>query len=349
MSDASPGPRLPYEQNAYYRNKRSLPRFDPDGTTVEQATQYYRNRLIQVLPHSVGQTLEWTGEVVELGAWGCTTAIRLDDRTLHSVYVLPAGRGRGHMSRWLRENPGKELFTVPDCGLEAFFAREGAAVRVLPESRTRYAPEYGLAEAFYGDRVTDRTGAHMMNHVDEGLFVLESIGASELAKRAYILHPLVQGDEDLGRFWAWHSDRPGTLSDPLVLSLALEYRNVANGHLSFHPPPSERPFHTSPLRDVNDMLVADKVQNRKDFELYHRATHPRAARLAAYFAEWMQKLGVSEARYQQLRAVMVAATGGEALARASTRRQAEGREPKQTLADLPGYRQVFGGEQGHAS
>ncbi len=336
---------LPYEQNDYYKEKRSLPRFNADCANVRDATQYYRNRLIQGLVHTAGQGLEWTGAVEELAAaegpqhsWGCTTTIKINDRVLHSVFVYPDSRGQGHMTRWLSANPSKELFTNPDCELEKFFATRGVVPYVVPSSRVRYAPVYGLAEAFYGDKVTDRTGIHMMNHIDEGLFVLEAIGASELAKRAYILHPLVQGDEDLKRFW--NSTCPGMLSDPLVLSLALEYRNIANAHLSFHPPPSEQPFHKSPLKDVNDMLVADKVQNRKDFELFHKGRHPRSARLASYFAEWLEKLGVSEEQYQALRGQMLAATGGEALARAS-KRPKEG--ATKDLKDLPGYQQAFGG------
>ena len=295
---------LPYDRAEYYKKKRSILRFNHNCQTSEEATQYFRNRLINLAATGRDVRLQWRGEVTELvdergRNWGCSTAVRDEKRTLlHSVYLYPEGRRQGHMSRWLRENPGKEIFTVEDCGIEAYLAREGAQFRVFPEPRHRYAPEYGLAAAFYGDTVTDRARIHFMNHIDEGLFVLENIGGSDLAKRAYILHPLVQGDEDLERFW--HSACPSMLSDPTVLALALEYRNIANNHLSYHPPPSEAPFYKSPLKDVNDMLIADKVQNRKDFELYHEGAHPRWVRLASYFREWLEKLDVSEKQYQEL-------------------------------------------------
>ncbi len=50
----------------------------------------------------------------------------------------------------------------------------------------------------YGHHVAARTGILLMDHLDEGLLVLERIGASELVQRAFVLHPLLQGDTELG-------------------------------------------------------------------------------------------------------------------------------------------------------
>lgn len=52
--------------------------------------------------------------------------------------------------------------------------------------------------------------------------------------------------------------------------------------------------------DVQHMLIADKVQNRKDFECYHLGTHPRSAERLPYFKNWLEVLGISESRYQEL-------------------------------------------------
>lgn len=67
----------------------------------------------------------------------------------------------------------------------------------------------------------------------------------------------------------------------------------------------------SPLREVNDMLIADKVQNRKDFELFHSSTHDKRDRLAAYFAEWLAALEVSEDIYAHCRREIIECVAGK--------------------------------------
>jgi hypothetical protein len=170
---------------------------------------------------------------------------------------------------------------------------------------TRAWKEYEAIAAFYGARKAKRSEVPLMAHIDEGLVVLEALGASELAKRAYCLHPLLQADEDLARSFAAGLQ---TLSDDAtVIALALEYRNIANATLSMRDVARVEEIPLSPLDDVNDMLRADKVQNWKDFVLHHRATHGRGAELETYFRRWHERLGLSE----QLVANLVKLASGE--------------------------------------
>jgi hypothetical protein len=165
----------------------------------------------------------------------------------------------------------------------------------------RESREYNAIVAFYGDARAERSGVRLVAHVDEGLAILGSIGATDAAKRAFCLHPIVQADADL----AANAARLGEITDDVyVMALAIEYRNIANATLSHRAIASAEDIGLSPLADVNAMLVADKVQNRKDFERYHRGTHPRSAELARYFALWLERLGVDEARYAELAALV---------------------------------------------
>lgn len=164
----------------------------------------------------------------------------------------------------------------------------------------RDSREYRAIAAHYGGRTARRSGIPLMRHVDDGLAILEAIGATVAARRAFCLHPLVQADADL----AASIDRLGDLTDDLrVLALALEYRHIANATLSSRSIASASDIPLSPLSEVNAMLVADKVQNRKDFLAHHRGTHPRSAALDRYFALWLERLGIDERRYAGLSAL----------------------------------------------
>jgi hypothetical protein len=167
---------------------------------------------------------------------------------------------------------------------------------------------YELIRRFYGERRARRSGVLLMNHIDEGLRILDALGASRVAKRAFCLHPLVQADEDLARaFEPGGFLRSSEGLDAAAVALALEYRSVANEYLSKREIGAIAEIRMSPLGDVAHMLVADKVQNRKDFERYHAATHPRSRELAGYFENWLRRLGIGEERYREL--VGVADTG----------------------------------------
>lgn len=153
---------------------------------------------------------------------------------------------------------------------------------------------------FYGSRTAARSGVLLIRHIDEGLRILDAIGADLDAKQAFCIHPLLQADADLKT-----SLLPGSIfskydPDTNVVVLAMEYRRVANAYLSDRCVSENDVFELSPLPSVNQMLIADKVQNRNDFEIYHSLTHERAATLALYFRNWLLKLGISEEQYHLL-------------------------------------------------
>jgi hypothetical protein len=157
--------------------------------------------------------------------------------------------------------------------------------------------EYKLISAHYGDKVAKRSQVPLMNHINEGLVVLDRISATDQAKRAFCLHPIVQTDEDL------KANYPMVAStcDAWVVMLAIEYRSVANEYLSDKIPAHKwDTIRLSPLFEVNEMLVADKVQNYKDFIAYHRDTHARSKELSEYFLMWLAALDIPAETYNSL-------------------------------------------------
>lgn len=161
-----------------------------------------------------------------------------------------------------------------------------------------YNIAYKTISKFYGDKKTERTGVPLMDHIDEGLRVLISLDAPHDALCAYCLHPIYQNNSDL--FQAYNDTKPNSLISLKIMILTMEYRNIANAYLSTRHIDSIEDIQLSPLPEVNIMLLADKIQNHKDFKLYHSDTHPRAKELEEYFQNWFKRLCVSDEEYVKL-------------------------------------------------
>lgn len=153
--------------------------------------------------------------------------------------------------------------------------------------------EYGLIKEFYGTDCANRSGVPLINHIDEGLAILEWLGASRAAMGGYCLHPMVQNEID-------HNDNIDSLEAiPEIecsLELALRYRQFANAYLcrpgtdTWDIPVIRRVLVNAAglmNKQVNYMLIADKVQNQKDFLKYHYGTHARSEQLKKYFENWL--------------------------------------------------------------
>ncbi len=161
-------------------------------------------------------------------------------------------------------------------------------------------PHYRAVADFYGERCAERSGVPLINHIHEGIAVLISIGSTVRAMEAYCLHPLLQDDDALAACLKPDSVFARYALSPEVVALAMEYRACANAYLSRHYRGPDDAIVLSCLPEVVDMLVADKVQNRKDFELFHLESHPKSAVLAGYFGNWLRRLDISEERYEEL-------------------------------------------------
>jgi len=156
--------------------------------------------------------------------------------------------------------------------------------------------EYQLIKNYYADKTAKRSGVLLINHIEEGLQILEWEESTLEAMQAYCLHPILQADEALqANYEAIAQEKISTKA----LILALEYRNIANQYLSKRKILNIHEINLSPLAEVNQMLVADKIQNRKDFEIYHKQSHPKAKELDEYFKNWLLRLEVSEEKYLQ--------------------------------------------------
>lgn len=152
---------------------------------------------------------------------------------------------------------------------------------------SQLSPEYLIIKGYYAERRAECSNVFLMAHIEEGLAILDVINASDVAKRAFCLHPITQNEVDIDLQWSSAFD------------LACEYRDVANFYLcrpenDWIKTVEDVDTHFSKIppmsKDCRDMLLADKIQNRKDFRLYHYGTHDRSEQLELYFDLWVQYL-----------------------------------------------------------
>lgn len=254
-------------------------RFNYDATTVIDAAEYMLARAKQLL------RLEYKLQNMQAFEWGVTAYFTKNEETFQSIYVLEQYREKGIYKNSITT----KILTSKECGIEKYLQNNN--IPYVCESLTPFA-EYQIISNFYKNKRAKRSGVFLMNHIDEGLYILEKIKASEIAKKAYCLHPILQSDDALLENY----NLLNNLNAQVLIS-CMEYRSVANGYLSKREIESIEDIRLSPLKDVNDMLIADKIQNKKDFELYHKKTHDRTNELDIYFNNWLQRLNVSRNFY----------------------------------------------------
>ncbi len=277
-----------------------MKRFDLCAKTHHDAVRYIKNRALQIA--HTGAVLKNIFEIPE-GVWAI---FEYEENTYYALYILDQFRGQGTFyNLWKAkcEERGYEIkmLTTTACTLAPYF-RHKKIPHLLVNGLTNTA-EYKLIENIYGNTIAKRSGVYYMNHIDEGLYILHKLGASINAKLGYILHPIFQSDVELRNIYN-HT----TLNEiaPQSIINAVEYRSIANEYLSYRSVKNVDEIRLSPLKDVNDMLRADKIQNRKDFELYHLGKHERSNELKHYFSNWMTRLDIGNKLYEITKEELIA-------------------------------------------
>ena len=168
-------------------------------------------------------------------------------------------------------------------------------------------PFYQLIARKYQGKLARRSGVSYMNHIREGIFILYLLwGYDEELIEAYCIHPLVQGDKALCQLFSEQLDPEFALLSTGAVILAMEYRRVANSYTIKHKIRSADTIDRGPLEKVHKMLIADKIQNKKDFMKFMYLKHERSGYQKAsehalkYFDSWLEKLEVSPETYQEV-------------------------------------------------
>lgn len=258
-------------------------RFPPEADSQEEAVSYLRQRAEQAAYHGYTLTEIRHHEHGPTAIWD-----HRDEGPHCTPYVLHRHRHSGHY-RLAVGRAGMPVITLGECRLERYLEVQSIPYKVLPDRP--FEDAYRLISEVYGDQRAVRSGRYYMSHIDEGIHILRDAHVDTQA--AFAVHPIFQDTVQLLETL----DRPPELRTRVV-ALAMEYRAVANSYLPRHHSLSLEGPKISALEEVNQMLVADKIQNRKDLELFNRDL-PGYALLQDYFQRWFDALGVSDQTYQE--------------------------------------------------
>jgi hypothetical protein len=167
-------------------------------------------------------------------------------------------------------------------------------------------PFYQLIQQKYKGKIAHRSGVSYMNHIQEGAFILQRIyGIDEELIEAYCLHPIFQSDKSLLELFLDASSENFLIS-PRTIVLGMEYRRVASSYTIKNKIRDPKSIEIGPLDKVHKMLVADKIQNKKDFMKYmylkrDRPSYQKASEHGLqYFDSWLKRLSVSPEMYAKV-------------------------------------------------
>lgn len=209
----------------------------------------------------------------------------------NSIYIYKQYRNQNVYREALKSMTNK-IITSSKCNLKSYL-NHIKYPHIIFNGMDNDMSYWHISNVYKNDKAK-RSGVFFMNHIDEGLAILHWIKASLSAKKAYCLHPIFQSD-----LFKQYSEKPIIGINYNEVIRAVEYRNVANNYLSTRKINSVDEIQLSLLDDVNDMLIADKIQNYKDFCLYHKETHPRSKELEEYFMNWFERLNITSEMYEK--------------------------------------------------
>lgn len=149
----------------------------------------------------------------------------------------------------------------------------------------------------YGATAAQRTKLPWINHIVEGVVLIHQLGGRIGAADAFCWHPLIQSDTTYLETLVEMRRHYNLNTNGEVLVNVLGYRDAANRWLRGVVNKDNQPK-KHPLESVNVMLMADKIQNRKDFEANERLFSVEdAASLHYYFDCWFNTLGITPEIY----------------------------------------------------
>lgn len=278
-----------------YKDKK---RFDFDIDNHKDAVGYIKNRATQLL--------RFGAKLIEIQKYkeAVVGIFEYKKSTYQSIYILKSFRKNNHFQKIHSLNKMPILVCRED-KIEDFLKNKGYDYKLIVVEDSN---PYVTISKYLGDEVTWKSKKFKMDHIDEGLAIMEIRNASKYAKSAFCLHPMMQDDCDLRKHRSGKGlSLPDSMVPMRVLINVMDFRSVANEYKLFSYPrkkiKSVYDIRKSPLKDVDEMLIADKVQDRKDFEVY--GVYGDEKDHAEYFKNWLERLDIKDVDYKKYKESLI--------------------------------------------
>jgi hypothetical protein len=262
-------------------------RLDKDRDDFDGVYQYFREYAIQL--YSSGYHIRSIEEVSNLG--GLATFRNTKGEVFHSFYLYKRLRGKG-IYRRLVESENWNILVNYNSELLQYHTRKKVPFVLTNPHLTSY--EYIMLEKHYHNEYDNITDRHYMSRVDDALAILTWLGVSDTVKESYLLQPYYYSDYSFKMFSGNSMRSMSTFGiDANKIVNAMEFRHTS---LSFIPGGDFTKITTSSLDVVNKMLIANRIANKIDFELYF-SDHSMKNSFEDYFDNWLLELAVTDNMY----------------------------------------------------
>lgn len=260
-------------------------RLNRNTETFEEVVKFLHEKTIQL--YLDGFLITNIEKVSNLGV--VATYFR-DNKEYHIFYLYPSKRGKGIYERVVKEYNWTILVGVGSDLLQYVIKKRLKFRVVLNFTETR---EYKIIEDYYKDKYHSN-GVSFMKHIDEGLAIMKWMGTSESAKKSFCLHPIYQSEKSIKDFGIKDLSDNKLKLDSNIITNVLEFRRIDNLYTNDMRISSPGDIKISTLDEVNQMLIADKIQNRKEFENYYDGNED----FSMYLINWFRKLDINENMYR---------------------------------------------------
>ncbi len=111
------------------------------------------------------------------------------------IFIEEDHRGKGYYEKIYKEKFfDRMILTFSNCNISEFLTKKNLPFFLID---VEFSTSYAEVMHFYGTDKAKRSQVNLMNHIEEGIAILQHLGCDKDTIDAYCLHPIFQGDNEV--------------------------------------------------------------------------------------------------------------------------------------------------------